>query len=46
MWGVLHIPKRFSQALLERLFQGEDVSNQTIEESTIKIYPDLTSKKV
>lgn len=44
MWGVLHIPERFSQALLARMLRGEEVDNKTIEDSTIKVYPDLTSE--
>lgn len=43
MWGVLHIPSRFSQALLARMLRGEEVDNKTIEDSTIRVYPDLTS---
>ncbi len=30
--------------LLFRVVMGEDVDNETIEASTIRIYPDLTSK--
>ncbi|XP_025018058.1 ABC transporter G family member 20 [Tetranychus urticae] len=46
MWGVLHIPERFSQALLARMLRGEEVDNKTIEDSTIKVYPDLTNQQI
>jgi len=46
MWGVLHIKDRFSLNLQRRLILGENVDNQTIEDSTIKVYPDLTNQQI
>ncbi|KAI1295551.1 ABC transporter G family member 20 [Halotydeus destructor] len=46
MWGVLHIKERFSLNIQKRMILGEQVDNQTIEDSTIKVYPDLTNQQI
>jgi len=46
MWGVLHIPENFTLALIKRMTLGEDVDDKIIEESTIKVYPDLTNQQI
>lgn len=46
MWGVLHIPENFTLALIKRMTLGEDVDDAVIEESTIKVYPDLTNQQI
>jgi len=46
MWGVLHIPENFTLALIKRMTLGEDVDDAIIEESTIKVYPDLTNQQI
>ncbi|KAF7487775.1 ABC transporter G family member 20 [Sarcoptes scabiei] len=46
MWGVLHLSERFSVNLQKRVVMGEDVDNETIEASTIRIYPDLTNQQI
>lgn len=46
MWGVLHIPENFTLALIKRMTLGEDVDDTVIEESTIKVYPDLTNQQI
>lgn len=43
-WGVIHIPDRYSQNLQSRLILGDEVTNDTISNGTIRVYPDLTSK--
>lgn len=44
VWGALHIPDKFSEHLQSRLIMGEEVTNETISNGTIKVYPDLTSE--
>lgn len=44
VWGALHIPDKFSENLQSRLILGEEVTNETISNGTIKVYPDLTSE--
>lgn len=44
VWGAIHIPDKYSQHLQSRLIMGEDVTSDTINNGTIKVYPDLTSK--
>lgn len=44
VWGAIHIPDKYSQNLQTRLIMGEDVTNETISNGTIRVYPDLTSK--
>jgi hypothetical protein len=47
MWAVIHIKPNFSQSLEHRLIfesDGEEFENITIEQSTVKIYADLTNK--
>lgn len=44
VWGAIHIPDKYSQNLQSRLIMGEEVSNETISNGTIRVYPDLTSK--
>lgn len=43
-WGVLHIRQNFSESLIERLNFNEDVDNQTLENSKMSIYADLTNE--
>lgn len=42
-WGAIHIPDRYTNALLQRLTNPADVTNETMADGTIKIYPDLTN---
>lgn len=44
VWGVIHIPDKYTENLQSRMILGEDVTNETISNGTIKVYPDLTSK--
>lgn len=44
VWGAIHIPDKYSEHLQSRLIMGEEVTNETISNGTIKVYPDLTSK--
>lgn len=44
IWGVLHIPANFSDSFLTRVFFDEDVSNETIKQSNVRLYADLTNK--
>ncbi|RWS08097.1 ATP-binding cassette transporter sub-family H 88708-like protein, partial [Dinothrombium tinctorium] len=46
MWGVLYIPEAFSLSLAKRILRGEGVDNDTISNSTIKVYPDLTNQQI
>ncbi|RWS22511.1 abc transporter-like protein, partial [Leptotrombidium deliense] len=46
VWGVLHIPARFSYSLLQRMSKGDAVTTDIIENSTIKVYPDLTNQQI
>lgn len=42
-WGAIHIPDRYTQFLQERLTHPADITNDTILNGTINIYPDLTN---
>lgn len=42
-WGAIHIPDRYTQFLQERLTHPEDITNDTLTNGTINIYPDLTN---
>lgn len=42
-WGAIHIPDRYTQFLQERLTHPADITNETIANGTINIYPDLTN---
>lgn len=44
VWGVIHIPDKYTENLQSRMIMGEDVNSETIGNGTIKVYPDLTSK--
>lgn len=44
VWGAVHIPEKYSQNLQTRLIMGEEVTNETLSNGTIRVYPDLTSK--
>lgn len=44
VWGAIHIPDKYSQNLQSRLIMGEEVTNETISNGTIRVYPDLTSE--
>lgn len=44
VWGAIHIPDKYSENLQSRLIMGEEVTNDTISNGTIRVYPDLTSK--
>jgi hypothetical protein len=46
MWAVIHIKPNFSQSLEQRLtFEfDEEFENITIEQSTVRIYADLTNE--
>lgn len=44
VWGAIHIPDKYSQNLQSRLIMGEEVTNETISNGTIRVYPDLTSR--
>lgn len=46
LWGVIHLRSNFSDALIARLDIKSDPSNETIEQSRIMIYPDLTDKLI
>lgn len=42
-WGAIHIPDRYTQFLQERLTHPADITNETLANGTINIYPDLTN---
>jgi len=42
-WGAIHIPDRYTQYLQERLTHPGEISNETLTNGTINIYPDLTN---
>lgn len=42
-WGAIHIPDRYTQYLQERLTHPADITNETLTNGTINIYPDLTN---
>lgn len=42
-WGAIHIPDRYTQYLQERLTHPADITNDTLTNGTINIYPDLTN---
>lgn len=42
-WGAIHIPDRYTQYLQERLTHPADITNETLSNGTINIYPDLTN---
>jgi ABC-type multidrug transport system permease subunit len=42
-WGAIHIPDRYTQYLQERLTHPADITNETLINGTINIYPDLTN---
>lgn len=42
-WGAIHIPDRYTQYLQERLTHPGDITNETLANGTINIYPDLTN---
>ena len=44
VWGALHIPNKYSENLQSRLIMGDEVTNETISNGTIRVYPDLTSE--
>lgn len=44
IWGVLHIKSNFSEAITQRIFFDEDATNETIDQSNVKLYADLTNK--
>jgi hypothetical protein len=44
VWGAIHIPDKYSENLQSRLIMGEEVTNETLSNGTIRVYPDLTSK--
>lgn len=44
VWGAIHIPDKYSENLQSRLIMGEEVTNETISNGTIRVYPDLTSR--
>ena len=43
IWGVLHIKPNFSEAITERVFFA-DLDNHTIDQSSVRLYADLTNK--
>ena len=43
VWGAIHIPDKYSEHLQSRLIMGEEVTNETISNGTIRVYPDLTN---
>lgn len=42
-WGAIHIPDRYTQFLQERLTNPSEITNETLANGTINIYPDLTN---
>lgn len=42
-WGAVYISNNFSDALLERLFQGHNINDNILEQSEIKVWLDLSS---
>lgn len=44
IWGVLHIRKNFSDAIIQRIFFEQDVENSTIDAGQVYLYADLTNK--
>jgi len=46
VWGALHIPDKYSENLHSRLILGDEATNETISNGTIRVYPDLTSKSL
>lgn len=42
-WGAVYISSNFSDALLQRLFQGQSISDNILEQSEIKVWLDLSS---
>ncbi|KAG9510520.1 ABC transporter G family member 23, partial [Fragariocoptes setiger] len=42
-WGAIHIPDKYTQNLQERLLHPADMTNETLANGTITIYPDLTN---
>lgn len=42
-WGAIHIPDRYTQFLRERLTNPDEITNDTLSNGTINIYPDLTN---
>lgn len=46
-WGVLHIPENFTLSIHKR-FAGVDgdLDDSTLENSTIKVYPDMTNQPI
>ncbi|KAF8781921.1 ABC transporter G family member 23 like protein [Argiope bruennichi] len=43
-WGVLYIPETFTDSMINRYLEGIAVDNETIQNSTIKMYLDMTRK--
>ncbi|XP_075225710.1 ABC transporter G family member 23-like [Lycorma delicatula] len=41
-WALLHFPKNYTEALLERLDRGSSAKNETIDSSTVEIHMDNT----
>ncbi|XP_022701989.1 ABC transporter G family member 20-like isoform X5 [Varroa jacobsoni] len=45
-WGVIHIGHNYSTALQYRFLLGIEADNETIEESTVDIYMDMTNQQI
>ncbi|XP_055933092.1 ABC transporter G family member 20-like [Argiope bruennichi] len=45
-WGVLYIPETFTDSMINRYLEGIAVDNETIQNSTIKMYLDMTNQQV
>ncbi|KAG9508995.1 ABC transporter G family member 23, partial [Fragariocoptes setiger] len=46
-WGVIHIPENFTMSIHNRFTGLEgDIDKDTIDNSTIKVYPDMTNQPI
>lgn len=47
-WGVIHIPENFTLSIHKRFagIEGELLDDATLENSTIKVYPDMTNQPI
>lgn len=47
-WGVLHIPENFTLSIHKRFagLDSGDLDDSTLENSTIKVYPDMTNQPI
>ncbi|KAL3887370.1 hypothetical protein ACJMK2_027312 [Sinanodonta woodiana] len=45
-WGTIYINQNFTFAIIDRFAKGANASNTTLDESTVKLYLDMTNQQI